>query len=109
MLGSFIQSQKYSVHKTLERRFKRFLTFGSDFHQLLLSLLNGLLQEVQRDVRLQGLVLNEEEVYKVPVRSLAEKAREHEITDLSDFFESNVFTTSGFRLDANASQIVFSA
>ena len=68
MLGSFIQSQKYSVHKTLERRFKRFLTFGSDYHQLLLSLLRDLLQEVQRDVRLQGLALNEEEMYRVPVR-----------------------------------------
>ena len=44
MLGSFIQSQKYSVHKTMERRFKRFLTFGSDYHQLLLSMLRGLLQ-----------------------------------------------------------------
>lgn len=68
MLGSFIQSQKYSVHKTLERRFKPFLTFGSDFHQLLLTQLRGLLQEAQRDARLQGMVLAEEETYKIPVR-----------------------------------------
>lgn len=70
MLGSFIQSQKYSVHKTMERRFKRYLTFGSDYHQLLLSMLRGLLQEVQRDVRLQGLALQAEEQYKIPIRQV---------------------------------------
>lgn len=70
MLGSFIQSQKYSVHKTMERRFKQFLTFGSDFHQLLLNLLRGLLQEVQREVRLQGLPLEVEEQYKIPIRQV---------------------------------------
>jgi hypothetical protein len=68
MLGSFIQSQKYSVHKTMERRFKRYLTFGSDYHQLILSLLNQLLVEVKHDVMLQGLVLAEEETYNIPVR-----------------------------------------
>eukprot|EP00195_Chlamydomonas_chlamydogama_P012778 CAMPEP_0202892114 /NCGR_PEP_ID=MMETSP1392-20130828/1935_1 /ASSEMBLY_ACC=CAM_ASM_000868 /TAXON_ID=225041 /ORGANISM="Chlamydomonas chlamydogama, Strain SAG 11-48b" /LENGTH=845 /DNA_ID=CAMNT_0049575995 /DNA_START=38 /DNA_END=2572 /DNA_ORIENTATION=+ len=91
MVGSFIQTQKYSVHKTLEKRFKRFLTYGTDFHQLLLSLLKGLLQEVQRDVRLQGLMLHEEETYKISVRSLEDKAREHEIYDLKDFYGSNLF------------------
>jgi DNA replication licensing factor MCM2 len=67
LLGSFIQSQKYSVHKTMERRFKRYLTFGSDYHQLLLSMLRGLLQEVQREVRLQGLSLEVEEQYWIPI------------------------------------------
>jgi DNA replication licensing factor MCM2 len=68
MLGSFIQSQKYSVHKTMERRFKRYLTFGSDYHQLLLSLLRGLLEEVQKETRQQGLMLQAEEQYRIPVR-----------------------------------------
>ncbi|KAG1677625.1 hypothetical protein FOA52_010406 [Chlamydomonas sp. UWO 241] len=109
MLGSFIQSQKYSVHKTLERRFKRYLYFASDFHQLLLNLLKELLVEVQRDVRLQGGMLQEEETYKIPVRALEEKAREHEIADLEDFYTSNVFTTSGFQLAAGNNHIVYSA
>lgn len=101
MLGSFIQSQKYSVHKTMERRFKRYLTFGSDYHQLILSLLNQLLVEVKHDVMLQGLVLAEEETYNIPVRALEDKAREHDITDLQDFFDSNVFTNSGFEKAGN--------
>ena len=52
----------------LPRRFKRFLTYGSDFHQLLLSTLRGLLQDEQRSVRLTGARLAEEETYKIPTR-----------------------------------------
>lgn len=39
LVGSFIQTQKFSVQKALERRFRVFLTHGSDYHQLLMSLL----------------------------------------------------------------------
>jgi len=40
---------------------------------------------------------------------LEEKAREHEISDLTDFYSSNVFTSSGFELQANSNNIIFSA
>ncbi len=53
-------------------RFKRFLTYGSDFHQLLLSTLRGLLQDEQRNVRLVGAALGEEETYKIPLRCTPE-------------------------------------
>ncbi|GAX74193.1 hypothetical protein CEUSTIGMA_g1642.t1 [Chlamydomonas eustigma] len=109
MLGSFIQSQKYSVHKTMERRFKRYLTFGSDYHQLLLSLLRSLLEEVQKETRQQGLMLQAEEEYRIPVRSLEDKAREHDIADLQDFYASNIFESSGFKLNPGSSHIVFTA
>ena len=42
-------------------------------------------------------------------RSLEDKAREHEITDLADFYSSNVFTSSGFELHANSNHIVYSS
>eukprot|EP00798_Chlamydomonas_sp_ICE-L_P026366 gene26366-17459_t len=109
LVGSFIQTNKYSVHKTLEKRFKRFLTYGSDFHQLLLSTLRQLLIDEQRNVRLMGTMLDEEETYKIPVRSLEEKAREMEIFDLKDFYSCTMFQNSGFKMASGSSTITFKA
>lgn len=64
-VGSFIQTQKYSVHKTLERRFRAFLTHGSDYHQLLLSLLRTLLHDAQRAARLMGDAPSQ---YRIPLK-----------------------------------------
>ena len=68
MVGSFIMTQKYSVHKTLEKRFRRYLTAGSDYFSLLLELLRGLLREEQRNVHILGGVLEERDTYKIPAR-----------------------------------------
>lgn len=65
-MGSFIQTQKYSVQKALERRFRQFLTHGSDYHQLLLVLLQNLLRDVSRAARLTGAMPTNE--YKIPIR-----------------------------------------
>jgi hypothetical protein len=43
------------------------------------------------------------------LRSLEEKAREFEISDLQDFFTSNVFLSSGFELPANGAHIIYAA
>lgn len=103
LVGSFIQTQKYSVQKVLERRFRQFLTHGSDYHQLLLSLLRSLLQDVIRAARLTGEIPSND--YKIPIRSLEEKAREHEISDLKDFLESSLLASSGFNLTPGSSYI----
>jgi hypothetical protein len=65
LVGSFIQTQKYSMHKALERRFRNYLTRGTDFHHLLLSLLRGLLRDEQRAALLLG---THPEEYVVPIR-----------------------------------------
>uniref|UniRef100_A0A7S0WTV5 DNA replication licensing factor MCM2 n=1 Tax=Chlamydomonas leiostraca TaxID=1034604 RepID=A0A7S0WTV5_9CHLO len=99
LVGSFIQTQKYSVHKTLERRFRAFLTHGSDYHQLLMSLLRGLLSDAQRAARLMGDAASS---YKIPLRSLEARAQEHEVTDIKGFLESPLFSSSGFRVDGGS-------
>jgi hypothetical protein len=40
-------------------------------------------------------------------RSLEDKAREHDIADLQDFYTSNIFASSGFELRAGSNHIVF--
>ncbi|MEW5319319.1 MAG: hypothetical protein WDW38_010479 [Sanguina aurantia] len=106
MVGSFIQTQKYSVHKTLQAKFKRYLTLPSDFHALLLSLLRGLLRDEQRNARLGGLAPTGN-VIKIQLRNLEEKAREHEIFDLKDFIESDMLTSSGFTLQSGGTVVCY--
>mmetsp|Transcript_21527 Transcript_21527/g.59641 ORF Transcript_21527/g.59641 Transcript_21527/m.59641 type:complete len:901 (+) Transcript_21527:61-2763(+) len=106
LVGSFIQTQKYSMHKTLERRFRSYLTHGSDFYHLLLSLLKGLLRDTvritQRAAQVMGTLPEE---YSISVRKLEDKAREHEIGDVRGFLQSQLFATSGFSYDPSKGEI----
>jgi hypothetical protein len=45
LLDSFISTQKLSVQKTLQRKFRRFVAYKRDFQELLLSALQGLVRE----------------------------------------------------------------
>ncbi|KAF5832333.1 DNA replication licensing factor MCM2 [Dunaliella salina] len=106
LVGSFIQTQKYSMHKTLERRFRSYLTHGSDFYHLLLSLLKGLLRDVQTATRLTLPVGSPPpEEYVISVRRLEDKAREHEIGDVRGFLQSQLFASSGFSYDPSKGEI----
>lgn len=98
MVQSFIQTQKYSVHKMLEKSFRQYIVNASDYHQLLISLLRALCREEQR-VTLAREVATD--VLRIPIRSFEEKAREHEISDLKTFYQSHVFTNAGFRMENN--------
>jgi len=54
MLESFLQAQKVSVRKSLQRNFKKYITFGEEINQLLMHQLQGLvrLQEKYQRVSL---------------------------------------------------------
>lgn len=53
MVESFISSQKYSVHRALRQRFRRYLVSASDYHSLALHLLRQLLREEQRSAQVR--------------------------------------------------------
>lgn len=44
MLESFLQAQKVSVRKSLQRNFKKYITFGEEINQLLMHQLQGLVR-----------------------------------------------------------------
>ena len=52
MLESFLQAQKVTVRKSLQKVFRRYITFGEEINQLIMH-------------QLQGLVLSEEKYQKV--------------------------------------------
>lgn len=48
VLESFLQAQKVSVRKTLQRGFRKYLTYGEASNQLLMHKLQGLVVEVEK-------------------------------------------------------------
>jgi DNA replication licensing factor MCM2 len=96
MLHSFISAQKHAVQKPLERQFMRYLQVNANSNRLLLEKLKELVQErVGLDAAIRGsssLALARAGVEKVEVRlgDLADRARRHGITDLSDFLRSDI-------------------
>ena len=51
MLESFIDTQKYSVMKTMKRNFARYLSYKRDNNELLLFILRGLANETATYMR----------------------------------------------------------
>ncbi len=56
-MESFISTQKFSVQRELQRRFRQFLVSREDFHHLLLELLRGLLRDERREEQLRAQTL----------------------------------------------------
>ena len=48
MLESFLQAQKVSVRKTLQRSFRKYVTYGEESNQLLMHQLQSLITEVEK-------------------------------------------------------------
>ena len=68
LLDSFISTQKLSVQKTLQRKFKRFVSYKRDFQELLLSALQGLVREQIRYEACSGAASASEPVVSVPMK-----------------------------------------
>ena len=96
MLESFIAAQKFSVRRTLERGFRKYLAHKRDFNELLLHLLQDLVKSASTIARIRNL---QTDVIDVPLEDLETKAREHAVFDLTEFYESAMFAEGGFVLD----------
>ncbi|EIE26454.1 MCM-domain-containing protein, partial [Coccomyxa subellipsoidea C-169] len=105
LLESFISTQKLSVQKTLQRKFKRFVSHQRDFQELLLSVLQGLVREQLRYEAMNGAPPAAEAFVSVPIGTLEERAREYNITSLQALFESSAFMSAGFQVDRELNAI----
>jgi len=104
MLESFIETQKYSVTKTMRRNFTRYLTYKKDNNELLLFILRGLANETATYMR--NRYGTEQEVVEVNEKDLAEKARQINISNLLPFFSSNMFKSNNFSYDQTRKIII---
>jgi len=71
MLESFIDTQKYSVMKTMKRSFARYLTFKRDNNELLLFILRQLTQETA--VYMRNRYGTEQEVIEISENDLLDR------------------------------------
>jgi len=93
-VGSFVSAQKLSIKKTLQRGFRKYLTQSKDHEELLSFLLGGLIKDKARMHQAQRHEQPEKVVVKLA--ELEEKAREHDIFDVSPFLKSRVFAANGY-------------
>jgi len=104
MLESFIDTQKFSVMKSMKRKFQRYLAFKRDNNELLLFVLKQMAQETATYMR--NRYGTEQEVIEVTENDLLDRARAINIQNLQPFFNSQLFQSNNFRHDAQRKLII---
>ncbi|XP_064483427.1 DNA replication licensing factor mcm2-like [Ornithodoros turicata] len=104
MLESFINTQKYSVMRSMSKTFQRYLAYKKDNNELLLFVLKQLVQEQLNFVR--NRYGSEPDVIEIQEKDLQEKANQLSIKNLGPFFQSNIFRAHHFSHDARRKMIV---
>jgi DNA replication licensing factor MCM2 len=95
-LESFLQAQKISVRKAMQKNFRKYLTFGEDCNLLLMHQLQGLLLDVEK---YKVITKDNNPVTEVYIEALEARARELKIFDLRPFYQSAVFRNHGLQVD----------
>ena len=103
MIKSFVQAQKVSVRKVLERSFRKYVTHGEESNQLLMHQLQTLITDSEKNKKLRGISTDSTEVF---MHDLENKARELNVYDLQPFYRSALFRNHGLRLDDKRQLIV---
>merc|ERR1712212_825295 len=104
MLESFIDTQKFSVMKSMKRKFSHYLGFKRDNNELLLFILKQLAQETASYMR--NRYNTEQEVIELTENDLLDRARGIKIQTLQPFFNSNLFQSNNFTHDAKRKLII---
>ncbi|XP_056644504.1 DNA replication licensing factor Mcm2 [Diorhabda sublineata] len=104
MLESFVETQKYSVMKSMRQTFQRYLLFKKDHSELLFYILRQLTQDqltFQRNTTdMEALTIEIDE------KDLIDKAKQIDIHDLKPFYQSQIFESNNFIYDAKRKVII---
>jgi len=113
MLESFIGTQKTAVRRSLEKHFKKYMTFKRDSFELLLYVLQQLVQEelTMKHLRAHSKRGPAQEVkldepIEITIEDFQAKAAELQISDLHPFYRSDLFRKNGFELDQRSKKII---
>ncbi len=101
MLDSFISAQKFSVARSMKKRFFKYSSAQKEPNELLLYVLHSLLRETVHFERLQREQNIEAEplrVVVIPTDDFETRARELEVTEVAGFYRSAEFLSNGFTL-----------
>ncbi|XP_050815037.1 DNA replication licensing factor MCM2 [Gopherus flavomarginatus] len=104
MLESFIDTQKFSVMRSMRKTFSRYLAFRRDNNELLLFILKQLVAEqVMYQRNRYGA---QQDTIEVPEKDLVDKARQINIHTLSAFYDSELFKMNKFSRDVKRKVIL---
>uniref|UniRef100_A0A8D2J1F1 DNA replication licensing factor MCM2 n=1 Tax=Varanus komodoensis TaxID=61221 RepID=A0A8D2J1F1_VARKO len=104
MLESFIDTQKFSVMRSMRKTFSRYLAFRRDNNELLLFILKQLVSEqVMYQRNRYGA---QQDTIEVPEKDLVDKARQINIHNLSAFYDSELFKMNRFNRDVKRKLII---
>lgn len=94
-VASFVNAQKMSIKKTLERGFRKYVHQATDNDELLAFLLGQLVKDkVQLHVHQHG---GHPASVQVRVAQLEMRAKEVEIYDVQPFLRSRLFAANGYK------------
>merc|ERR1719336_3414883 len=107
MLESFIDTQKFSVMKSMKRNFARYLTYKRDNNELLLFILRQITQETVAYNRTRyGREDEDQEVVEISENDLLEKAKQINIENLLPFYQSDIFKANNFTYDSKRKLVI---
>merc|ERR1719322_2078688 len=99
VLESFVETQKFSVMKSIRRLFSKYLNYKKDNDELLLYILRQLVTEQSRYNRTKFGETAEE--VTIQEKEFIEKARRVDIHSLSSFYSSQLFKENKFVYDSS--------
>ncbi|XP_032504367.1 DNA replication licensing factor MCM2 isoform X1 [Phocoena sinus] len=104
MLESFVDTQKFSVMRSMRKTFARYLSFRRDNNELLLFILKQLVAEQVTYQR--NRFGAQQDTIEVPEKDLVDKARQIHIHSLSAFYDSELFRMHRFTHDLKRKMIL---
>ncbi|KAL1488417.1 hypothetical protein ABEB36_014890 [Hypothenemus hampei] len=104
MLESFVETQKYSVMKSMRQAFQRYLSFKKDHSELLFYILRQLTQDQLTFQRATNAM--EALTIEIDEKDLMDKAKQIDIHDLKPFYQSKIFENNHFVYDARRKVIL---
>ena len=105
MITSFVETQKFSIAKQMQRVFSKYLTYKRDNNDLLFFVL----QQLGREELSYQQARSAEDAgdrIEIEINDFAQKARQLGVFDLTPFYASTQFAESGYEVDeANAALV----
>ncbi|XP_012276797.1 DNA replication licensing factor Mcm2 [Orussus abietinus] len=104
MLDSFVETQKYSVMKSMRQTFQRYLSFKKDHSELLYYILRQItLDTLAFQKALHGGRVS---TIEIPEKDMLDRAKQIDIHNLSSFYESDIFKMNNFVYNPKRKMIV---
>ena len=104
MLESFVDTQKFSVMKSMRQTFQKYLSYKKDHSELLYYIL----RQVTLDTLAFQKAIHGSRVttIEVPEKDLLDRAKQIDIYNLRPFYETDVFKSNNFVYDSRRKVII---